>query len=96
MTLDAGRYAMILDKDVRVPTRDGTVLRANVFRPDSTETFPVLMTFGPYGKDIHLSQFMPEAWEHLKKGHPTFLRHPASISYSKPRTPKCGCRTATS
>ena len=73
MTLDAGRYAMVLDKDVRVPTRDGTVLRANVFRPDSTETFPVLMTFGPYGKDIHLSQFMPEAWEHLKKRHPDIL-----------------------
>ena len=73
MTLGAGRYAMILDKDVRVPTRDGTVLRANVFRPDSTETFPVLMTFGPYGKDIHLSQFMPEAWEHLTKRHPDIL-----------------------
>ena len=73
MTMGAGRYAMILDKDVRVPTRDGTVLRANVFRPNSTETFPVLMTFGPYGKDIHLSQFMPEAWEHLKKRHPDIL-----------------------
>jgi predicted acyl esterase len=65
---------MILDKDVAVPMRDGAVLRANVFRPDQPGQFPVLMTFGPYGKDIHLSQFMPEAWEHLNKRHPKILK----------------------
>jgi len=64
---------MILDKDVAVPMRDGAVLRCNVFRPDTPGTFPVLMTFGPYGKDVHLSQFMPEAWEALKQRHPEVL-----------------------
>jgi hypothetical protein len=65
---------MILDKDVAVPMRDGAVLRANVFRPDAPGTFPVLMTLGPYGKDVHLSQFMPEAWEALQRRHPEVLR----------------------
>ncbi|HET7764677.1 MAG TPA: CocE/NonD family hydrolase [Burkholderiales bacterium] len=65
---------MILDKDVAVPMRDGAVLRANVFRPDTPGTFPVLMTLGPYGKDVHLSQFMPEAWEALQRRHPEILR----------------------
>jgi len=65
---------MILDKDVAVPMRDGAVLRCNVFRPDTPGTFPVLMTFGPYGKDVHLSQFMPEAWEALKQRHPEVLK----------------------
>ena len=65
---------MILDKDVAVHMRDGAILRANVFRPDEPGRFPVLMTFGPYGKDIHISQFMPEAWEYLNQRHPEILK----------------------
>jgi predicted acyl esterase len=65
---------MILEKDVAVPMRDGAVLRCNVFRPDTPGTFPVLMTFGPYGKDVHLSQFMPEAWEALQRRHPEVFK----------------------
>ena len=64
---------MLLEKDVAVPMRDGALLRANVFRPDAAGRFPVLMTLGPYGKDVHLSQFMPEAWEALKHRHPEIL-----------------------
>jgi uncharacterized protein len=64
---------MIVDRDVAVPMRDGAVLRANVFRPDTPGMFPVLMTLGPYGKDVHLSRFMPEAWEALKRRHPEIL-----------------------
>jgi len=65
---------MILDKDVLVPMRDGAGLRANVFRPEAGGRFPVLMTLGPYGKDVHLSQFMPEAWQALQRRHPEILR----------------------
>jgi predicted acyl esterase len=65
---------MVLDKDVAVPMRDGAVLRANVFRPEVSGKFPVLMTLGPYGKDVHLSQFMPEAWEALQRRHPEVLK----------------------
>ena len=65
---------MVLDKDVAVTLRDGAVLRANVFRPDEGGRFPVLMTLGPYGKDVHLSQFMPEAWEALQRRHPEILK----------------------
>jgi predicted acyl esterase len=65
---------MLLEKDVAVPMRDGAALRCNVFRPDSDGRFAVLMTLGPYGKDVHLSQFMPEAWEALKRRHPEILK----------------------
>jgi len=65
---------MVLDKDVAVPMRDGALLRANVFRPGASGKFPVLMTLGPYGKDVHLSQFMPEAWEALQRRHPEILK----------------------
>ena len=40
-----------VDWDVPVTVRDGTVLRVNVFRPESPGTFPVLMSAHPYGKD---------------------------------------------
>ena len=71
--LATGRHAMMLDKDVAVPMRDGAVLRANVFRPREAGRFPVLMTFGPYGKDVHIKQFMPAAWELLTTRHQDIL-----------------------
>jgi hypothetical protein len=64
---------MVLDKDVAVPMRDGAELRANVFRPAEPGKYPVLMTFGPYGKDVHISQFQPPAWEILEKRYPQIL-----------------------
>jgi uncharacterized protein len=67
------KHRMILDKDVAVPMRDGAALRSNVFRPNSPGKYPVLMTLGPYGKDVHLSQFMPEAWEALRRRHPEIV-----------------------
>lgn len=66
-------HRMTLDKDVAVPMRDGALLRANVFRPAEPGTYPVLMTFGPYGKDVHISQFQPPAWEVLEKRYPQIL-----------------------
>jgi predicted acyl esterase len=43
---------LIVEKDVKIPMRDGSVLIADVFRPDAgAERFPCLMTLGPYQKD---------------------------------------------
>jgi uncharacterized protein len=67
------RHEMMLEKDVAVPMRDGAILRANVFRPKADGRFPVLMTFGPYGKDVHIKQFMPPAWELITTRHPEIL-----------------------
>jgi predicted acyl esterase len=69
----AERHAMRLEQDVGVPMRDGALLRANVFRPDATGQFPVLMTFGPYGKDVALRDFMQEAWDRLTTTYPEIL-----------------------
>jgi predicted acyl esterase len=45
-------YRLIVEKDVRIPMRDGTVLYADVLRPDGgAERFPALMNIGPYQKD---------------------------------------------
>src|SRR5712691_7117101 len=67
------RHEMLLEQNAPVPMRDGAVLRANVFRPRSDGRFPVLMTFGPYGKDVPLRQFMAEAWDRLNETYPEIL-----------------------
>ncbi|MDB5082513.1 MAG: CocE/NonD family hydrolase [Chloroflexi bacterium] len=38
--------------DVPATMRDGTVLRANIFRPAAEGTYPVALTRTPYGKDF--------------------------------------------
>jgi hypothetical protein len=44
-------YKWKLEKDIDVPMRDGTLLKADLFRPDSDEKFPVILNMGIYQKD---------------------------------------------
>ena len=43
---------MIAEKDVAVPMRDGVNLAVDIYRPESTEKFPVLLAFSIYNKDL--------------------------------------------
>jgi uncharacterized protein len=69
----AGGHKMVLDKDVEIRLSDGAVLRADVYRPEGTGKHPALMTYGPYGKDSHISQFMGDGWNKLKARHPEMV-----------------------
>ena len=42
---------VVTQRDVKIPMRDGTILRANVMRPDKPGRYPVLLMQTPYGKD---------------------------------------------
>jgi uncharacterized protein len=42
---------ILIEGDVNVPTRDGTVLRINVFRKNGDAARPVVLSIHPYGKD---------------------------------------------
>ena len=44
-------FKLIVEKDVQIPLRDGTILYADVFRPDTTEKVPVIMNLTVYQKD---------------------------------------------
>src|SRR5215469_259403 len=68
-----GGQKMALDKDVAIKLSDGAVLRADVYRPDADGKYPALLTYGPYGKDSHISQFMGEGWNRLKARHPEIV-----------------------
>ena len=69
----AGGNTMALDKDVAIALSDGAVLRADVYRPVADGKYPALMTYGPYGKDSHISQFMGEGWPKLKGRYPEIV-----------------------
>jgi hypothetical protein len=43
--------AIVIEKDVAVPMRDGARLMADVFRPQGAERVPALLNLGPYQKD---------------------------------------------
>lgn len=61
---------LIFDKDVPVPLSDGTILRANVFRPDAEGAFPVVLAKGAYGKDVHFRDGYRPQWDRLKEIYP--------------------------
>lgn len=56
---DVEGYSRI--KHIYIPMRDGIQLCADIFLPFSTskdgQKVPVLCSMGPYGKDIHASEF---------------------------------------
>jgi uncharacterized protein len=61
----AMNYTLQVDNDVMIPTRDGEAVCANVFRPTESGKFPVIMTMGPYPKDIPFEVWNPVAWKHV-------------------------------
>ncbi|MFT8244992.1 CocE/NonD family hydrolase [Roseomonas sp. BN140053] len=67
---DTQPAAMIVEKDAGIPVNDGHVLRANIYRPPGPGRFPVIMTQGVYGKDVHFADGYAAQWEKLHKLHP--------------------------
>lgn len=53
--------AITVERDVAVPMSDGTVLRANVFRPAAEGPFPVLVMRTPYGKPGQVDESLVRA-----------------------------------
>jgi len=47
-----------IERNVPVPMRDGTILRADIHRPDRGGPYPVLIQRTPYGKDGSFDQFV--------------------------------------
>lgn len=41
---------IVLDRDVEVPLRDGTIIYTDVYRPAGDDTLPAILAWSPYGK----------------------------------------------
>jgi uncharacterized protein len=64
------RDGMRIDWDVPIAMDDGIVLRADVFRPVAADRYPVLLSYGPYGKGLAFQEGNKSAWERMVAAHP--------------------------
>ena len=55
--------------DVPVPMQDGTILRANIYRPTAEGRWPVLLTRLPYGKDLPLGSAILDPLQAARRGY---------------------------
>ena len=69
---------IVIDRDVSVPTRGGTVLRINVFRRDDGAR-PVILSIHPYGKDA-LPTRRGKQWTYSRQYR--VIRQPQPVTFS--------------
>lgn len=51
LDIPSPQYSTVVEKDIMVPMRDGTLLATDIYRPDNADSYPVIITRTPYGKD---------------------------------------------
>jgi len=56
---------MIFEKNVDIPLKDGGLCRGNVYKPKAPGKYPVIMTYGPYGKDVPYRDFHPASFAEI-------------------------------
>ncbi|KAH8700229.1 peptidase S15 [Talaromyces proteolyticus] len=64
---------MIIERDISIPTNDGSVVLADIFRPIDGKPAPVIMTLGPYGKGIRYKDGFTPQWNWMMKTYPDIL-----------------------
>ena len=60
---------ILIEFDVETQMRDGTILRANVYRPVGEGQWPVLLTRLPYGKDLPLGSAALDPAQVARRGY---------------------------
>lgn len=67
---------MLIDWDVPLEMDDGIVLRADVFRPQQPGKYPVLISYGPYGKGLAFyDAHFKVVWDSLVEKYPEVASH---------------------
>ncbi len=66
---------------------DGTHLMCNVFRPELAGNYPVVMSFGVYGKDVHFEDGFNPQWQKLKAVYPEVDQGDSSGAYLRWEVP---------
>ena len=65
---------ILVEWDVGIRMDDGLVLRADVFRPEGSGAYPVILSYGPYAKGLPFPEGYPDQWRRLTGEHPEVLR----------------------
>ena len=61
------RDGMQIDWDMPIKMDDGLILRADIFRPIRTGKFPVILSYGPYGKGLAFQEGYKTAWDIMER-----------------------------
>src|SRR2546430_2487106 len=64
------RDGMRIEWDVPIAMDDGLILRADIFRPLAEGRYPVILSYGPYGKGLAFQDGYPSAWQRMAEQHP--------------------------
>jgi predicted acyl esterase len=64
------RDGMRIDWDVPIEMEDGLVLRADIYRPVKDGKYPVILSYGPYAKNLAFQDGYPSAWQRMVDKHP--------------------------
>ncbi|KAL1608344.1 hypothetical protein SLS60_003285 [Paraconiothyrium brasiliense] len=70
--VDDSSFPYIFEENtvILLKTSSKGIIRCNVYRPKSNnERFPVLVTYGPYGKDIHYKDFHAKSFSEVNPEH---------------------------
>ena len=90
------RDGMRIDWDAPIEMDDGVVLRCDVYRPDDDGHYPVIMSYGPYAKWLHLQDGYPHQWSLMVNDYPeTIMGTSNKYQNWELVTPRNGCRTVT-
>jgi predicted acyl esterase len=69
-TIDETSFSYIFEQNVTIPLKSSSgVVRCNVYRPKGQGKAPVLMTYGPYGKDISYADFHAKSYAEVNPEH---------------------------
>ncbi len=64
------RDGMRIDWDVPIGMDDGITLRCDVYRPINEGQYPVILTYGPYGKYLAFQDGYISCWKRMADEHP--------------------------
>jgi predicted acyl esterase len=71
---DTPPKGMVIDWDVPIPMDDGIVVRADIFRPAKPGRYPVLLSYGPYGKGLSYQEAYAPFWQVMVDEFPEVLQ----------------------
>lgn len=72
--LEEYRDGMRIIWNAPIQARDGVTLRADVFLPTEAGQYPVILSYGPYGKGQSFQEAYAQQWQQMVKDFPEILQ----------------------
>jgi uncharacterized protein len=78
------KYNVLIERDVKIPMTDGTLLSADVFRPNTQEKCPAILGYFPYNLDMQSAPIHVDSFSSVVFKHPNQEKANASIEAGDP------------